>query len=66
MTCTILELAVLKTSVASLLTATLYQGNTSSGISYQLREIYTPYAVAAGTLLHINGKFTMGKFKLSL
>jgi hypothetical protein len=27
-------------------------------------EIYTPYAGAAGRLLHINGKFTMGKLKL--
>jgi len=26
-------------------------------------EIYTSYAGAAGMLLHINGKFTMGKFK---
>jgi hypothetical protein len=25
--------------------------------------MYTPYAGAAGMLLHINGKFTMGKFK---
>jgi hypothetical protein len=25
-------------------------------------EIYTPYACAAGMLLHINGKFTMGTF----
>jgi hypothetical protein len=29
-------------------------------------EIYTPYAGAAGRLLHINGKFTMGKLKSSL
>jgi hypothetical protein len=28
--------------------------------------IYTPYAGAAGMLLHINGKFTMGKLKSSL
>jgi hypothetical protein len=27
---------------------------------------YTPYAGAAGMLLHINGKFTMGKSKSSL
>ena len=26
-------------------------------------EIFTPYAGAAGMLLHINGKFTMGKLK---
>ena len=30
------------------------------------REIYTPYAGVAGMLLHINGKFTMGKLKSSL
>jgi hypothetical protein len=29
-------------------------------------EIYTPYAGDAGMLLHINGKFTMGKLKLTL
>jgi hypothetical protein len=29
-------------------------------------EIYTPYAGAAGMLLHMNGKFTMGKLKSSL
>jgi hypothetical protein len=29
-------------------------------------EIYTLYASAAGILLHINGKFTMGKLKSSL
>jgi hypothetical protein len=29
-------------------------------------EIYTPYAGTAGMLLHINGKFTMGKLKSSL
>ena len=29
-------------------------------------EIYTPYAGAAGMFLHINGKFSMGKLKLSL
>ena len=27
-------------------------------------EIYTPYAGAAGMLLHINGKFTMGKIEI--
>jgi hypothetical protein len=32
-------------------------------MSYILRRIYTPYAGAAGMLLHINGKFTMGKLK---
>ena len=29
-------------------------------------ETYTPYAGAAGMLLHINGKFTKWKLKLSL
>jgi hypothetical protein len=52
-----------------LLAATLYQeiliGTTNSGISYQLREIYITYADAAGMLLNINGKFTMGKLKSS-
>jgi hypothetical protein len=38
-------------------------GTTSSGISDQLRDIYTPYAGVAGMLLHMNGKFTMGKLK---
>jgi hypothetical protein len=41
-------------------------GPTSSRISYKLRDIYTPYAGAAGMLLHMNGKFTMGKLKSSL
>jgi hypothetical protein len=27
--------------------------------------MYTPYAGAVGMLLHINGKFTMGKVKSS-
>jgi hypothetical protein len=35
------------------------QGNTSSGISYQLKDIYA--CGVAGMLLHSNGKFTMGK-----
>ena len=44
-------------SVASLLAANLL-------LVYRInREKYTPYAGAAGTLLHINGKFTMGKLK---
>jgi hypothetical protein len=29
-------------------------------------EIFTPYAGAAGMLLHINGKCTMGKFEGSV
>jgi len=28
--------------------------------------MHTPYVGAAGMLLHINGKFTMGKLKSSL
>jgi hypothetical protein len=41
-------------------------GTTSSGMEYGIiREIYTPYAGASGILLHINGKFTMGKLKSS-
>ena len=51
-------------SVAFLLAATLYQGNPDR--NHKLWEIYTPYAGAAGMLLHINGKFTMGKLKTSL
>ena len=56
-------------SVASLLAATLYQGNPY--IKHKLwntvsTERYTPYAGAAGMLLHMNGKFTMGKLKSSL
>ena len=50
-------------SVASLLTATLYQGNPNRNHKhwkmYQLRDIYTPYADAAKMLLHMKGKFTM-------
>ena len=45
-------------SVASLLAATPYQGNPDR-IHKLNWEIYTPYAGAAGMLLHINGKFTM-------
>ena len=63
-------------SVASWLAASSIKdimiGATSSGISYHLRDIYSIYIYiyiyiyAAGMLLHINGKFTMGKLKLSL
>ena len=36
-------------------------------LAYRINwEIYTPYAGAAGMLLHINGKFTMEKLKSSL
>ena len=38
-------------------------GTTSSGISNQLRDIYPG---TAGMLLHINGKFTLGKLKSCL
>ena len=56
-------------SVASLLAVTFYQGNPDR--NHKLWNIvstkrYTPYAGAAGILLHINGKFTMGKSKSSL
>jgi hypothetical protein len=50
--------------VASLLAATLYQGNPDRNHNLWnivSTEIYTRYAGAAGILLHINGKFTMGK-----
>ena len=57
-------------SVASLVAASSIKdiliGATSSGISYHLRDIYTPYVSAAGMLLHINGKFTMRILKSSL
>ena len=61
-------------SVASLLASSSIKdimiGATSSGISYHLRDIYSIYIYiyiyAAGMLLHINGKFTMGKLKSSL
>jgi hypothetical protein len=49
-------------SVALLLALTLYQGNPDRIIS----DIYTPYAGAAGMLIHINGKFTMRKLKMIL
>jgi hypothetical protein len=53
--------------VASLLAASLYQGNPAKkwyAVEYWInRDLYTG---AAGMLLHINGKFTMGKFKSSL
>jgi hypothetical protein len=56
-------------SVASLLAATLYQGNPDR--NHKLwnivsSEISTLYAGAAGMLLHINGTFTMGKLKMIL
>jgi hypothetical protein len=56
-------------SVSSLLAASFIEdiiiGATSSGISYHLREIYSICIYAAGMLLHINGKFAMGKLKSS-
>ena len=54
----------------SLLAATLCEGNNDR--NYKLwnigstDKIYTPYAGAAGMLLQINGKFTMGNLKSSL
>jgi hypothetical protein len=59
-------------SVASLLAAALYQGNPDRNhtlwniVSTERYPVYTPPAGAAGMLLHINGKFTMGKLKSSL
>ena len=55
-------------SAASLLAATFYQGYPDW--NHKLWNIvstkrYTPYAGAAGMLLHINGKFTMGRLKSS-
>jgi hypothetical protein len=55
-----------------LLAAALYQGNPDRNhklwniISTERYIVYTPYAGAAGMLLHMNGKFTMGKLKSSL
>jgi hypothetical protein len=40
--------------------------HTEDTIWNQLRNIYSIYTCAAGMLLHINGKFTMGKLKSSL
>jgi hypothetical protein len=57
-------------SVASLLAGTPYQGNPDR--NHKLWNIVSAgryilhYAGAAGILLHINGKFTMGKLKSSL
>jgi hypothetical protein len=57
-------------SVASLLAATLYQGYPDR--NHKLWNIVSseryknPYASAAGMLLHINGKYTMGKLTSSL
>jgi hypothetical protein len=34
---------------------------TNSGISYQLRDIYTPHACAVGMLLHVTAKLTVEK-----
>ena len=58
-------------SVGSLLAAPLYQGNTDR--NHKLWNIvsterYTQQCIlhAVGMLLHINGKFTMGKLKSSL
>ena len=57
-------------SVAYLLVASsskdILIGATSSEISHHLRDIHSIYIYAAGMLLHINGKFTMGRLKSSL
>jgi hypothetical protein len=52
--------------VASYLATTLYQGNPVR--NHKLWNIVSSerYAGAAGMLLHINGKFTIGKLKSSL
>ena len=55
-------------SVASLLVATLYQGNPDKNhrlrniVSSHFFEIYTPYAGAAGMLLHIKWKVEIISF----
>ena len=60
---------VMISTLASLLTATLYQGNPDRNhmlwniVSTERRYIYTPYTGAAGMLLHINEKFTMEKLR---
>ena len=57
-------------SVATLLASTIYQGNPDRNHTLwnvvSSDRLYTPYSGAAGMWLHINGKFTMGKFKSSL
>ena len=54
-------------SVASLLAANLCQGYEPQALEYRINgEMYTPYGGAAGMLLQINGKFTMGNLKSSL
>jgi hypothetical protein len=46
--------------LVKLLAASLYKGNPDR--HHKLRDIYIYiYAGAVGMLLHINGKFTMGK-----
>jgi hypothetical protein len=52
-------------SVASLL-ATPYQENPDGNHKLWNIALTTQDAYAAGMLLHINGKFTMGKLKSSL
>lgn len=56
-------------SVASLLSATLFQGNHDMNHKLWNRinlEIYNSYGGGAGMLLNVNGKFTMIKLKSSL
>ena len=54
-------------SVASLLAATLYQGHHDRNhkLWWNIGSTHTPQAGSAGMLLHINGKFWMGKSLLS-
>jgi len=54
-----------------LLAATVYLGNPDRNhklwnIVSTVTDIFTPYADTAGMLLHINGRFIMGKLKSSL
>ena len=53
-------------SVASMLAATLYQGHHDRHrkLEYLIKgDIYISFASAAGMLLHINGKLTLGRLK---
>ena len=53
-------------SIVSFLVATLYQGIIPDRNHKPWNIVSTPYAGAAGMLLHINGKFAMEKLKSSL
>ena len=60
---TVRESACCLNSEASSLAAILYQGNpVRNHKQWHIRStMHTPYDGAAGMLLHINGKFTIGK-----